>query len=359
MPVLLVALATVIVYQNTAPMRGRMQAEPRTVTPRAELNQSEKSVINLFQQAAPSVVYITTKEVRRSLFSMNALEYPQGAGSGFIWDEHGHVVTNFHVVQGADRVEVTLSDHSSFDAVLVGAAPDKDLAVLRIKAPAAELVPIPVGRSGDLQVGQAVLAIGNPFGLDQTLTTGVVSALGRTIQSVTRRNIEGVIQTDAAINPGNSGGPLLDSAGRLIGVNTAIYSPSGSSAGIGFAVPVDIVNEIVPQLIRYGEPVKPILGIEVTENNDYFLRRLRTEGLIVVRVFENTPAEKAGLQGLRNDRNGTYVGDIIVRLGPHKVRNYRDFFNAMDKFKVGETVELEYVRDDKRFKVDVTLDSSR
>ncbi len=359
MPALVFVLASIVVYQNSPALAQRIQAEPRAIDPRGDLNRDEKTIIELFQQAAPSVVYITTKELRRSLFSVNAMEYPQGAGSGFVWDSDGHIVTNFHVVQGADRIEVTLSSHASYNATLVGAAPDKDLAVLRIAVKPDELVPIPIGRSVDLQVGQTVLAIGNPFGLDQTLTTGIVSALGRTIQSVTRRNIEGVIQTDAAINPGNSGGPLLDSAGRLIGVNTAIYSPSGSSAGIGFAVPVDTVNEIVPQLIKYGKPIKPVLGIEVSQSNDYYLRRLRMEGLIVVSVFENTPAEKVGLRGLRSDRNGTYVGDVIVQIGEYSIKNYRDFFDAMDHFKVGETVQIKYIRDDKAYTAEVTLESNR
>ena len=358
MPLLIVTLASVVVFQNTHLLKPAVTAEPRPVSPRGELNADELTVIDLFERVAPSVAYITTKEIRRSMFSMNAMEYPQGAGSGFVWDKEGHVVTNFHVVQGADRIEVTLQ-HETCDAVLVGVAPDKDLAVLRVNLAADDLQPIPLGSSSDLKVGQSVLAIGNPFGLDQTLTTGIVSALGRSIKSVTQRDIEGVIQTDAAINPGNSGGPLLDSAGRLIGVNTAIYSPSGSSAGIGFAVPVDTVNEIVPQLITYGEPIKPILGVEITQYNDRYLRRFGLEGLIVVGVMENSPAAKAGIRGLRKDRTGTFLGDVIVKIGDYPIRRYADFLDAMDKVQVGETVEVTFIRDDKIGTVSVTLESNQ
>ncbi len=218
------------------------RAGPRPIAPRGELAADEKSTIALFRQASPSIVHITAVSVARDLFTLNLLQIPEGTGSGLVWDDTGNIVTNYHVIQNAGAAQVTLADQSTWKARLVGIAPDKDLAVLKIDAPKSRLRPIPIGTSKDLQVGQSAFAIGNPFGLDQTLTTGVVSALGREIESVTRRPIQGVIQTDAAVNPGNSGGPLLDSAGRLIGVNTAIYSPSGASVGIGFAIPVDTVN---------------------------------------------------------------------------------------------------------------------
>jgi len=236
------------------------RAAPRPVAARGDLAADEQATIALFKQASPSVVYITTL-ARRLVGYFDVTEVPQGTGSGFLWDGSGHVVTNFHVIQGASAARVTLHDGSEWTATLVGASPDHDLAVLRIAAPRQRLAPILVGRSGDLQVGQRVFAIGNPFGLDFTLTTGIVSALGRSIPSLTGRKIEDVIQTDAAINPGNSGGPLLDSAGRLVGVNTQIASPSGASAGIGFAVPVDTVNRVVPQLIAHGKLARPWLGI--------------------------------------------------------------------------------------------------
>ena len=214
--------------------------------------------------------------VQQDPFRFRALEVPQGAGSGFVWDENGYIVTNYHVIAEAQGRRVTLADQSTWSAKLVGVEPDKDIAVLKIDAPTRLLPPIPIGTSDDLQVGQKVFAIGNPFGFDQTLTTGVISGLGREIVSATRRPIQGVIQTDAAINPGNSGGPLLDSAGRVIGINTAIVSPSGAYAGIGFAVPVDVVNRIVPQIIRGEQIEKPGLGIAIAE--DYVVRRLGLEG---------------------------------------------------------------------------------
>ena len=235
----------------------------RAVTPRGNLTQEERSTIDVFRSVSPSVCYITTVERRTTIFSMNPRYYPQGTGSGFVFDKAGHIVTNYHVVADADLRLVTLADQSQYRAKVVGWEPDKDIAVLKIDVEPEKLTPIPIGMSGDLQVGQKVLAIGNPYGLDHTLTTGVVSALGREIESVTGRTIREVIQTDAAINPGNSGGPLLDSSGRLIGVNTQIASPSGANAGIGFAVPVDVVNSIVPEIIRFGRVRKPMLGIRL------------------------------------------------------------------------------------------------
>src|SRR5690606_24114039 len=249
-------------------------AEPRLVAARGDLASEEKTTIELFQRTSPSVVHVTNLKVRRSGWSMNVMEIPQGTGSGFLWDTSGHVVTNYHVVRGSDLAEVTLSDGTRWRAALVGVEPDKDLAVLRIDAPAEKLRGIAIGVSKDLQVGQKVFAIGNPFGLDQTLTTGIISGLDREIKSISGRPIQGVIQTDAAINPGNSGGPLLDSAGRVIGVNTAIYSPSGAYAGVGFAVPIDTVNRIVPQLIENGKYQPPVLGIRI---NDQISRRLAAE----------------------------------------------------------------------------------
>ena len=209
---------------------------------------------------------------------MDVTEIPQGTGSGFVWDQDGHIVTNFHVVQEGDRANVTLNDGSTYPATIVGTTPDKDIAVLKIDAPPQKLLPLPIGQSSNLKVGQKVLAIGNPFGLDQTLTTGVISGLGREIKSVSGRPIHDVIQTDASINPGNSGGPLLDSSGRLIGINTAIYSPSGANAGIGFAVPVDTVNQIVPQLMKFGKITRPGLGISILA--DQIAQQNRIDGVV-------------------------------------------------------------------------------
>src|SRR6266704_833569 len=263
--VLLGTLVSVGLQRALAPAGGpAAAAEPRAVADRANLDPDERRTIELFRTASVSVVYITTQAHRIHFWTRNIFEVPQGTGSGFLWDDRGHVVTNFHVLQGAAAAKITLADQE-YEATFVGGAADHDLAVLRIDVPRGKLVPIRVGTSADLQVGQKVFAIGNPFGLDHTLTTGIVSALGRTIQSVANTPIDDAIQTDAAINPGNSGGPLLDSSGRLIGVNTAIYSPSGASAGIGFAVPVDTVNRIVPQLVAHGQVIRPQLGVSLDD----------------------------------------------------------------------------------------------
>jgi S1-C subfamily serine protease len=333
-------------------------AVPRTITPRGDLTAHERTTIELFRQTSPSVVYITTVTIRRDIFNLNVSEIPQGSGSGFIWDQDGHVITNFHVIQEASSAKVTLADQSVWDAKLVGVAPDKDLAVLRIDTPRQQLKPLALGASHDLLVGQSVLAIGNPFGLDYTLTTGIISALGREITSVTGRIITGVIQTDAAINPGNSGGPLLDSAGRLIGVNTAIYSPSGSSAGIGFAVPVDTVNRVVPQLIRYGRVIQPGLGVRIAD--DAAARRLDLPGVLIIQVESQSGAAAAGLRGTQRDRRGHLIlGDIIVAVAADSVTTSDDLLNALEKHRVGETVEIEIIRDDKRIRVPVRLQAVR
>jgi S1-C subfamily serine protease len=334
------------------------EAEPRTVAPRGDLAADERATIELFRQASPSVVYITTLSQRRDIFSLNLFEMPQGAGSGFIWDADGHVITNFHVIQGASGARVTLGDHSNWDAQLVGVAPDQDVAVLRINAPKNVLKPITLGTSTDLQVGQKVFAIGNPFGLDQTLTTGIISALGREIDAVTGRTISGVIQTDAAINPGNSGGPLLDSAGRLIGVNTAIYSPSGSSAGIGFAVPVDTVNRVVPQLIKHGRIIRPGLGVRIAD--DATARRLGVKGVLVMQVEKGSAAETAGLRGTQRDAGGRLIlGDVIVSIASTTIASSEDLSNALDKYQVGETVKVNILRNGSRLTVPVILQALR
>ncbi|HTN70058.1 MAG TPA: trypsin-like peptidase domain-containing protein [Methylomirabilota bacterium] len=330
------------------------RASPRGVAPRGELWSDEKSTITLFRQASPSVVNITAIGVQRDLFTLNLYQIPQGTGSGFVWDKSGNVITNFHVIQEADAAQVTLGDQSTWKARVVGAAPDKDLAVLRIDAPADHLRPIPVGTSKDLQVGQHVFAIGNPFGLDQTLTTGVISALGREIESVTRRPIQGVIQTDAAINPGNSGGPLLDSAGRLIGVNAAIYSPSGASAGIGFAIPVDTVNRIVPELIRYGKVTRPGLGVQLAE--EQIAERLGVTGVLVVDVVPGSAAAKAGIQPTRRENSGRVrLGDVIVAIDGKKVESPNDLFLLLEKYKVGDVVNVSLLRDGKTVQTKLAL----
>ena len=289
------------------------------------------------------------------MFSLNVYEIPQGTGSGFIWDKSGRIVTNYHVISDASRLEVTLADRSSWKAVLVGAAPDRDLAVLQISAPADKLRPIVIGESKDLLVGQKVFAIGNPFGLDQTLTTGVVSALGREITAVTGRTIHDVIQTDAAINPGNSGGPLLDSAGRLIGVNTAIYSPSGASSGIGFAVPVGEVNRVVPQIISKGKLIRPGLGITLA--NRRLIEELELEGVMVLKVQPGSSAEKAGLRGTTQVRDGLVLGDVILAVNGKAVKDNDSLRDELERHEVGESVALTLMRDTSTIEVRVALEA--
>jgi len=335
------------------------KAVSRSIQPRGDLAADEQSTIDVFREACPSVVYITStaREYRRSLFSLNLFEIPQGAGSGFIWNRDGYVVTNYHVIAGADSIEVTLADHSVLPARFVGGEPDKDLAVLKIDAPAVSLIPLPVGQSSDLLVGQKVFAIGNPFGLDQTLTTGVVSALGREITSLTGRPIRDVIQTDAAINPGNSGGPLLDSSGRLIGVNTQIASPSGASVGIGFAVPVDIVNRVVPQIIRHGRVIRPGLGIQAVP--DSVARRLDIQGVLIADIVQGSGAEEAGLRGTLVTRSGALrqLGDIITKVDDEPITNLYDLLDALEQHKVGDEVRVSFLRDNEASAASVRLRS--
>jgi S1-C subfamily serine protease len=319
------------------------------------LTGEERRTIEVFRGASRSVVYIDSERIRRSRFSFNVMKIRQGSGSGFVWDRDGHVVTNFHVIENGNRFIVTLADKSQWEAKVVGYAAHKDLAVLRIEAPAERLEPLERGRSRDLIVGQRVMAIGNPFGLDHTLTVGVVSALGRELDAPDDgRVIQDVIQTDAAINPGNSGGPLLDSSGRLIGVNTAIFSPSGGSAGIGFAVPVDAVNRLVPQLIEHGEPIQPGIGFQPLP--DVYTARAGIQGVVVYRVSRDGPAARAGLEGLGRDRRGRLVlGDVIVAVDSQPVKDLDDLLNLFEDRGVGAGVTLTIERDGDTRDVDVEL----
>lgn len=313
----------------------------RSVTPRGPLEPDEQRSIDIFKRVSPSVVHINTLEVGRRPFSMQAVEVPRGSGTGFLWDDAGHVVTNFHVIASGNAASVTLADQSVWRAEWVGAFADRDLAVLRIQPDDNRaLLPIALGTSGDLEVGQRVYAVGNPFGLDQTMTTGVVSALDREIPTANNRTIRGVIQSDAAINPGNSGGPLLDSAGRLIGVNTAIFSPSGSSIGIGFAIPVDEVARIVPRLIRDGRFVRPSLGIEAASPR--LLQALSLPaGVAIVGVTRDGPAARAGLTAFRRRGDGNILpGDTIIAIGDTPVRSLDDLYAALETHQPGDQVNL-------------------
>jgi len=329
-PSLIAILLSVLVAVSTA----AAQPDYLTFATDDEANSTE-----IFSKASPSVVFVTNKALRRNFFSPNVQEIPQGAGTGFVWDKSGLIVTNFHVIAGAHRLTVTLHDRSEHDAEVIGLAPEKDLAVLRIEDPPDHLVTLPLGDSSELTVGRKVLAIGNPFGLDTTLTTGIVSALGREIQAPDNRRIRGVIQTDAAINPGNSGGPLLNSLGQLVGVNTAIYSPSGASAGIGFAIPVNTVKEVVPQLISYGRILRPIIGVELA--SDSWIRRYRIEGLPVVQVYPGLPAHKAGITGAyRGSRGEIVLGDIITGIDGKPIRGNDDYLDMLEKKQPGDTIRI-------------------
>jgi S1-C subfamily serine protease len=319
-----------------------------------DLGPEERRDIGVFRAASESVVYITTVALRRDFF-FDVLRIPQGSGTGFFWDREGHIVTNYHVVEGGNRFSVTLADGTDWEGELVGVAPEKDLAVLRIRAPRERLLPLTPGRSGDLLVGQRVLAVGNPFGLDQTLTVGVVSALGRELRSPAGRVIRDVIQTDAAINPGNSGGPLLDSRGRLVGVNTAIFSPSGASAGIGFAIPVDTVSRLVPQLIRYGGPIEP--GIEGLHwLSDRQTAQFGLRGVVVREVERGSQAAGLGLAGLGVNRRGRYVlGDTIVAVDGTEVASADEMRDRFEEAGVGASVRLTVEREGGLREVEVEL----
>jgi S1-C subfamily serine protease len=332
-------------------------ATPRTVTARGDLAADEKATIKLFETARDSVVFITTRAEVRDLWTRNIFSVPRGSGSGFIWDDDGHVVTNFHVIENASEAIVKLADGRDYRAALVGASPAHDIAVLKIGVAFKRPPPVPLGSSHDLKVGQKVFAIGNPFGLDWTLTTGIVSALDRSLGGNNDATIEHLIQTDAAINPGNSGGPLLDSAGRLIGITTAIYSPSGASAGIGFAVPVDTVNRVVPELIRQGRYIRPALGVQADEAlNQRLSRLLNLKGVVILGVAPGSAAAAAGLKAAHVTRDGDIVaGDIIVAVNGEPVENVGKLFGLLDKFKAGDTVKLRVRRDDRIEDVAVTL----
>jgi 2-alkenal reductase len=327
------APAAAVCLTLAAQAQTRESAQPRSVAPRPALAADEQAVVKLFEQASPSVAYITTETLQRNLFGP---EVGQGAGSGFVWDNNGHVVTNYHVVENARRVFVQLDAGKPIEAEPVGGAPEYDLAVVRLIKPPANLRPIPLGSSKDLRIGQTVYAIGNPFGLQRTLTRGLVSALDRELPTTDYREVLGVIQTDAAINPGNSGGPLLDSAGRLIGVNSAIRSASGSSSGIGFAIPADLVNRVVPALISKGRA--PLPGIGVTPVRPDLVARAGIRGVVLAEVSRGSPADKAGLKAL-NRRTGE-LGDVIVAVNGRDTESVSQFVTELDRAGVEGTVEL-------------------
>lgn len=338
---------------------ARVEAAPRSVVARGELTAEEKTNIDIFETSKSSVVYISTLERVVDFWTRNVTTVPRGTGSGFIWDEQGHVVTNRHVVAGAAEANVRLADGRDYTATLIGASPTHDIAVLRIRIPTNQPAALPIGTSHDLRVGQKVFAIGNPFGLDWTLTTGIVSALDRSLNGEDGGVIQHLIQTDAAINPGNSGGPLLDSAGRLIGINTAIYSPSGASAGVGFAVPVDTVNRVVPELIAKGHYAPPSLGIETDDVlSAAIARQLGVSGAAVLRVPTGSAAERSGLRGIRiGPRDSIIPGDVIVAVDGKEVGNTSQLIARLDDYKPGDVVKLTVWREGKRIEIATAVQS--
>jgi S1-C subfamily serine protease len=321
-----------------------------------ELLEVESKTIALYKEVLPSVVNVSNIKIARSMFR-GTVEVPQGAGSGFVWDSKGHIVTNFHVVHGGNDFVITFqNDPKQYRAKLIGAEPKKDVAVLKLNEMPKKLVPIQTGSSKDLQVGQMTFAIGSPFGLDHTLTTGIVSALGRKIEGFGGVKIHDMIQTDAAINMGNSGGPLLNSQGELIGVNTMIFSPSGSSAGLGFAVPADTVKMIVPQLIEHGKIIRPGLGIGILDENLKKRLGLPEKGVVISYVDETGPAGKAGLNGISQDRRGRiYLGDVILSVDNKEVNSLDDIYHVLEQYKIGDTVTLKYLREEKKIETKVKL----
>ena len=321
-----------------------------------ELLPVESKTIEIYRKAVPSTVNVSNIKLARNLF-YGDVEVPQGAGSGFVWNDQGHIVTNFHVVAGGNSFVVTFhNDPKQYKATIVGTAPEKDIAVLKLDEKPSKLISVQAGTSKDLLVGQYSFAIGSPFGLDYTLTTGVISALGRKIDGIGGVKINDMIQTDAAINMGNSGGPLLDSSGQLIGMNTVIFSTSGSSAGLGFAVPVDTIKLIVPQLIKHGKLIRPGLGIGIVPDTMRQKLIQSDRGIIISYVDKKGGASEAGLKGMTQDKYGRiYLGDIIMSVDGQSVNNLDDIYQVLEKKKIGDFVDLKFIREGKSLSAKVRL----
>ncbi|MCS6884622.1 MAG: trypsin-like peptidase domain-containing protein [Acidobacteriota bacterium] len=365
----LIAATLVITYErylrppettaSSAPSLDFLEAK----TKQLNFSADEKNNIDVYEAVSPGVVNITSITYKEDFWGFDV--YPQqGTGSGTIIDKAGHILTNYHVIQGAQELKVVLADKSTYDAKFVGADPDNDLAVIKIDAPPDKLHVVPLGSSQSLAVGQKVLAIGNPFGLDRTLTTGIISGLGRPLKAANGRTIDNVIQTDASINPGNSGGPLLNSNGEVIGINTAIYSPSGGSVGIGFAVPIDIARNILPDLLTYGRVLRPWLGISAIQITPRLAARLSLdikEGLIVRGTYPNGPAAKAGIIGSEQyrivDNRIQLLGDILTKVDGKKIASEEDLYRALKDRRPGEVVSVEVVRDGRPIRLKVQLEA--
>jgi S1-C subfamily serine protease len=336
--------------QAVDPLRADQAATP------SKLTEDERNTIDIVRKTKNSVVYITNLQYVRDFFYSSDQPVPRGSGSGFVWDDRGHIVTNFHVIEDGDKFMVSLPNQKQVEAKLIGREPNKDIAVLQLGESVPDLTPVAIGTSKNLQVGQKVIAIGNPFGFDHTVTTGIVSALGRSMLGAGEVTIRDMIQTDASINPGNSGGPLLDSSGELIGMNTMIVGPSGASSGVGFAVPVDTIRKIVPQIIQFGKVTGPGLGDGVTFVNDEYARRAGVRGAVILEVPRGSSAYEAGLRGLSRDNRGRlFIRDIIVGIDETKIASYDDLYNALDGYKIGDTVTLSVDQDGKVRKVRMVL----
>lgn len=350
-PPLHVALAVAVVSCHPVPAPSATAATAQsaaapTLPPPGSRTEDEQNTISVFRAAAPSAVFVTQQQLVTDPMAGGTTEVPIGSGSGFIWDVKGHVVTNFHVVDGAKRLTVTLQDQRTYPAVVVGVEPRKDIAVVRVDVPTGRLQPIARYQAAPpLEVGQKVIAIGNPFGLDHTLTSGIISALGREVNGIGGVAIRDMIQTDAAINPGNSGGPLLDSSGRLIGMNTMILSRSGAWAGIGFAVPIATIDKIVPQLIKSGRVEQIGLGVRI-DPRQRLERQLGLRGVVVLDVLPGSPAERAGLRGVRSNGGDYVIGDVIVGVDGSPVTTYDDLYRLLDGRHAGEIVTVQVVSGD-------------
>ncbi len=352
--IVVVALLVVLAVYVGQPYVDRLlfsASAPRAVEPRGNLSDLERSTIALFERDSPSVVQVVARAAALETSPSEGEGGQAQSGTGFVWDAAGHIVTNNHVVEGTEAVAVRFASGRVSRATIVGTAPNYDLAVLRVNDTKSLPPPIAIGTSEDLKVGQSVFAIGNPFGLDQSLTTGIISALKRRLPTAGGREISNVIQTDAAINPGNSGGPLLDSAGRVIGVNTAIISPSGTSAGIGFAIPIDIVNRVVPEIIRRGYVPTP--GIGIVAANEEAATRAGVEGVVVVRTVPGSSAERAGLRGI--DPNARTLGDVIVGVNGKPVHRLPDLTEELERIGVGKRVTLAIKREGRDVSVEVEV----
>jgi len=327
------------------------ETTPKLVVPRGNLSEAEQATIALFDQVSPSVVQVVGRQSGESALGDNAEGTGVQSGTGFIWDAAGNIVTNNHVVAGTSELAVRFASGIVVQADVVGTAPNYDIGVIRLRNPAQIPPPVSIGSSADLKVGQFAYAIGNPYGLDQSLTTGVISALKRRLPTSAGHEISDVIQTDAAVNPGNSGGPLLDSSGRVVGVNTAIISPSGTNAGIGFAIPIDVVNRVVPQLIRTGHVPTP--GIGIVAANEAVATRLGVEGVVIVRTVPGSPAARVGLRGI--DANSRTLGDVIVNANNQTVRHMSDLTDELEQVGVGNSIKLTLLRGSQKINVDVPV----